>query len=88
MNISVHIYIFFRIKRMSRNIVIIGSSGTIGSSLVNIYKKKLEDNIFAFSRGYSYMHEANVIEDNINILDEVSIENTVTEYFKEKSIDI
>ena len=73
---------------MSRNIVIIGSSGTIGSSLVNIYKKNLEDNIFAFSRGYNFMHEAKVVQDHINILDEESIENTVAKYFKEKSIDI
>ena len=72
---------------MSRNIVIIGSSGTIGSSLVNIYKKNLEDNIFAFSRGYNFMHAANVVQDHINILDEESIENTVAKYFKEKSIE-
>ena len=73
---------------MSRNIVIIGSSGTIGSSLVNIYKKNLEDNIFAFSRGYNFMHASNVVQDHINILDEESIENTVAKYFKENSIDI
>ena len=42
------------------------------------YKQNLDDNIFAFSRGYNYMHKANVIEDHINILDEDSIENKVT----------
>ena len=73
---------------MSRNIVIIGASGTIGSSLVNIYKKNLEDKVYAFSRGYNYQRDANVVMDHINILDEESIQKIVAKYFKEKSIDI
>ena len=73
---------------MSRNIVIIGASGTIGTALVKIYKENFENNVFAFSRGYKNKHVSNLIMDHINILDEVSIENIVTKYFKEKTIDI
>ena len=73
---------------MSRNIVIIGASGAIGSALVNIYKENFENNVYAFSRGYKNKHVSNLIMDHINILDEVSIENIVTKYFKEKNIDI
>ena len=55
---------------MSRNIVIIGASGTIGSSLVNIYKKNSDNQVYAFSRGYNYQRDANLIMDDIDILDE------------------
>ena len=59
---------------MSRNIVIIGASGTIGSSLVNIYKKNSDNQVYAFSRGYNYQRDANLIMDDIDILDEESIQ--------------
>jgi len=73
---------------MSRNIVIIGASGTIGSSLVNIYKKNSDNQVYAFSRGYNYQRDANLIMDDIDILDEESIQKIVKKYFTESSIDI
>ena len=62
---------------MSRNIVIIGASGTIGSSLVNIYKKNSDNQVYAFSRGYNYQRDANLIMDDIDILDEGSMQKIV-----------
>lgn len=53
---------------MSRNIVIIGASGTIGSSLVNIYKKNSDNQVYAFSRGYNYQRDANLIMDDLSLI--------------------
>ena len=74
---------------MSKTIVIIGVSGAIGSALLKLYCADQSNNVFGFARQkYTESYYFNLTEDQIDILDEDSIDLLVKRYFSQIKIDI
>ena len=74
---------------MSKTIVIIGASGAIGSALLKLYCADQSNNVFGFSRQKNTEFKClNLTQDQIDILDENSIDLLVNKYFSQIKIDI
>ena len=76
-------------NQMSKTIVIIGTSGAIGSALLKLYCSDRSNTVFGFSRQkHTVFKYFNLTEDQIDILNEGSIDSLVKKYFSQIKIDI
>ena len=74
---------------MAKTIVIIGASGSIGSALTRLYCSDRSNSVFAFSRNKdTKLTYTNLIRDQVDILDENSIDLLVRKHFNQVKIDI
>ena len=74
---------------MAKTVVIIGSSGSIGSALTELYCSNHSNVVYGFSRETNTeFNYTNLIEDQIDIFNEHSLDLLVKKYFTQIRIDI